>query len=98
MKRNLLTVLFCAAIATGAIAQNQNAATTAKTEQQKLDALKGTYEIKANSRQMVSMPSNLADIIESNRKETETNTLQLNEFATLVIYPKSSIQNPKGNN
>lgn len=98
MKKNFLSLLFFVGIALGALAQNPNANAGTKTEQQKLEALKGTYEIRPTSRQLYTLPSNLADIIESNRKEAETNTIQLNQYATLVIYPKNSIQNPKGNN
>jgi hypothetical protein len=98
MKKNFLSLLFFIALTLGALAQNQNSSNVAKAEQQKLEVLKGTYEIRANSRDMFTLPSNLSYIIESNRKEAETTTIQLNEYATLIIYPKNSIQNPKGNN
>lgn len=59
--------------------------------QKKLDALKGTYEIKRSVREMVMLPSNLAEIITSNRKEKEVSVVKLNATTDLVIYPASAI-------
>lgn len=64
-------------------------------QQQQLDALKGTYEIKMAGRQPGVLPSNLAEIIEKNRKENEITTLKLSESITLVIYPKNQVQTNK---
>ena len=60
--------------------------------QQKLDLLKDTYELKSDSRLMPMLPSNLADIIEKNRKEDETNVIQLQEHLELIIYPRNQIK------
>jgi hypothetical protein len=59
--------------------------------QRKLDALKGTYELLSNTREMAMLPSNLADIIEQNRKDSELTTMQLNGNLTLIIYPRNQV-------
>ena len=62
-------------------------------EQKKLDALKGTYEIRRSAREMPLLPSNLADIISANRKENELNVVKLNETTKLLIFPMIQIRN-----
>lgn len=62
-------------------------------EQKKLDALKGTYEIRRSAREMTLLPSNLADIISVNRKERERTVIKLNESTELIIFPQSEIRN-----
>ena len=66
----------------------------------KLEALRGTYEIRQLDKgsndgrergRYGTLPENLADVIETNRKETEINRIMLNENVELVIYPKSNI-------
>ena len=60
-------------------------------QQTKLDALKGTYEIVNKSRGAIMLPSDLADIIEKNRKETDQTVITLNEQVEVTIYPKNKV-------
>lgn len=72
-------------------AQTTTPAKAVPIEQQKLDALKGTYEIRTqNPRVPYVLPSNLAGIIEKNRKESETTQLQLSDNVLLIIYPQKN--------
>jgi len=90
-KMYLLSVVF-AALSGPALCQ-QSQGKELPVEQKKLDLLKGTYQVVNNSREMPMLPSNLADIIEQNRKESELNTIKLNDNVTLIIYPKNGIVN-----
>lgn len=71
------------------IAQQQESAKL--SQQEKLEKLKGTYEIKSDAR-FASMPSNLADIITENRDATKRVTKSLSTETILIIYPLSEIQ------
>lgn len=72
-------------------AQTNTPAKAVPLQQQKLDALKGTYEIRTqNPRVPYVLPSNLAEIIEKNRKENEATQLKLSENALVIIYPKKN--------
>ena len=60
-----------------------------------LDALKGTYQLKYYDPRVMSMlPTNLAQVIKSNRKENEVVTVKLNENVEVIIYPKNKIVSP----
>jgi len=61
------------------------------SQQEKLEMLKGTYEIKSEGR-FVSLPSNLADIISENRDATKRVVKRLTSETTLIVYPLSEIQ------
>ncbi|MFM2305346.1 MAG: hypothetical protein RLZZ367_15 [Bacteroidota bacterium] len=90
MLKKLLSILPVLMVLYGT-AQTTTPAKAVPIEQQKLDALKGTYEIRTqNPRIPYVLPSNLAEIIEKNRKEREATQLQLNENVLLIIYPKKS--------
>ena len=80
-----LMVLSCLSIA----AQQAGKAENANVLQKRIDDLKGTYELRylSDDRLLPMLPSNLADIIEKNRKPNETTTVLLNEKLQLIIYP-----------
>ena len=92
MAKNLVSLLLLLMLALGAHAQSNSSKGEVPELQKKMDGLKGTYEVKAiDARIMTSLPSNLADIIEKNRKENEDNSLILNENTILIIYSKSRV-------
>lgn len=72
-------------------AQTAGSTKSIPVEQTRLDQLKGTYELKQTSREMGVLPSNLAQIIESRRKENTYDTVYLNSYWQLIIYPKAQI-------
>ncbi|MBL0309247.1 MAG: hypothetical protein IPP77_06095 [Bacteroidetes bacterium] len=72
--------------------QNQQGIEQPNEAQKKLNALKGTYEIKRLSRERYLLPSNLADVIIKNRKAKELTVVKLNEGTELVIYPFASLE------
>lgn len=73
-------------------AQNAVSKPVVPLQQQQLDALKGTYELKAaNARHAFTLPSDLAQIIEKNRKKDEAVQIQLNDNITLIIFSKNQI-------
>ena len=76
-----------------AMAQQANETKPVNLLQKRIDDLKGTYELRylSNDRMMYSLPSNLADIIDKNRKATENNTILLNEKLQLIIYPANHL-------
>ena len=63
------------------------------SQAQKLEALKGTYQLRARTRVKTVFPVDLADIIEKNRKEDAVNVIRLNSETDLIIYPKNNILN-----
>jgi hypothetical protein len=87
----IFAMLFAVLTCFAAFSQQSANKDQVPAQQQKLDALKGTYELKKTSRNVASLPSNLAEIIENNRKEGETNTISLNQDVQLIIYPKKQI-------
>lgn len=89
--KSLLVTLCILVIHLTAFSQNSEQPSK-PVAQQKLDLLKDTYELKSDSRLMPMLPSNLADIIEKNRKENETNVIQLQEHLELIIYPRNQIK------
>lgn len=92
MKKTFLSVLVVLSFL-GVFAQKSEYQKDVPEAQRKLDALKGTYDIKNTSRNPGVFPSNLAEIIEKNRKDKELNTIQLTDDLVLIIYPKSQIVN-----
>lgn len=88
----LFAIVFSCSLACNA----QSATTTndVPMEQKRLDALKGTYALEnLNPRLLSSAPSDLAAIIEKNRKDNDESRVQLNENLILVIYPRNKISN-----
>jgi len=61
------------------------------SQQEKLEKLKGTYEIMSKGR-FISLPSNIADIISEKIDATKRVTKTLSSETTLIIYPLSQIQ------
>ncbi len=91
-----LITLFAIVFACSISCNAQSAASTndVPIEQKRLDALKGTYALEnLNPRFPASVPSDLAAIIEKNRKDNEETRLRLNENIVLVIYPRNKISN-----
>ena len=82
-----------------AMAQQANETKPVNLLQKHIDDLKGTYEIRYlnDERRMPMLPSNLADIIEKNRKPTETNKVLLSENLELIIYPANRLSPAKTN-
>ena len=80
-----LMVFSCLSVA----AQQAGKAENVNLLQRRIDDLKGTYELRylSDDRMLPMLPSNLADIIENNRRPNETNTVLLNEKLQLIIYP-----------
>ena len=72
-------------------AQTTGEGTAKANPQKRLDELKGTYELRYTTRALALLPSNLAEIIELNRKKTEVNTIRLNENVEVLIYPLNQI-------
>lgn len=95
MKKLLPLFLFNLAFFCEISAQNTATKGAVPEQQKKLESLKGTYELRrtGNSRDMFMLPSNLADIIEANRKETTQETIKLNENVLLIILPKNQVAN-----
>ncbi len=71
------------------IAQQQEK--TQLSQQEKLERLQGTYEVKTAAR-FIAMPSNLADIITENRDAAKRVIKQLSPETTLIIYSLAEIQ------
>ncbi|HLP52104.1 MAG TPA: hypothetical protein VK154_14545 [Chitinophagales bacterium] len=92
MVKNLISLLLLLMVAFSSNAQVNSNKGEVPELQKKIDALKGTYELKAiDARIMTSLPSNLAEIIEKNRKDTEDNSYTLNENTILIIYSKNRV-------
>lgn len=72
-----------------AFAQQGQESKNANQLQKRIEDLKGTYELRylGDDRSLPMLPSNLADIIEKNRKPNEINSVLLNEKLQLIIYP-----------
>ena len=87
MKKIISFVCFIAASLFGYTQQE----TKPTTQQDKLEKLKGTYEIVSEHR-FFTLPSNLADIITENRQSNESVVKRLSPETTLIIYPYSAIQ------
>ena len=89
--KKIVTLVVTLAVFELSFSQTDNSSVQRSIQQQKLDALKGTYALKSNSRTMSMLPSDLADIITRNRKEKEVNRIKLNEEVELIIYPSKEI-------
>lgn len=69
-----------------------------RTDDQKwfCEELRNTYQFEVlNSRKPFSVPSNICEIISSNRKKNELVTLQLDENISLKIFPENLIEDKK---
>ncbi|MFN8323665.1 MAG: hypothetical protein U0T74_13470 [Chitinophagales bacterium] len=93
-----LIITLCILIIHLTVFPQNNEQSSKPLAQQKLDLLKGTYELKSDSRLMPMLPSNLADIIEKNRKENESNVIQLQNNLELIIYPRNQIKKAPASN
>lgn len=92
MAKNFISLLLLLMVAFSSNAQANSNKGEVPELQKKIDALKGTFELKViDARVMTSLPSNLAEIIEKNRKDAEDNSLALNENTILIIYSKSRV-------
>ncbi|HLP19041.1 MAG TPA: hypothetical protein VK174_01995 [Chitinophagales bacterium] len=92
MAKNFISLLLLLMVAFSSNAQANSNKGEVPELQKKIDALKGTFELKLiNTRSVPALPSNLAEIIETNRKESEDNRLTLNENTILIIYSKSRV-------
>jgi hypothetical protein len=88
MEKYILGFLMMLFVHSGTAQQQEN---SKFSPQEKLEKLKGTYEIKSEGR-FISLPSNLADIIIENRDAAKRVTKTLSPEATLIVYPLSEIQ------
>lgn len=93
LMKKILMVGFLINYGFSVFAQQTVEVDTALSMQQLLNELKGTYELKYTGRMLPVLPSNLAEIIEQNRKETVLTVIKLNEQVELVIYPGNSVAN-----
>lgn len=86
MKKTVLAFLVCFSVAL-VFSQEQNSLQKQAEQLKKLD---GTYTIRSYHRAYF-LPSNLADIIEENRLQDKSNSVQLSEGVTLIVYPTNKV-------
>ncbi len=98
MNKLFLTVLLLTVSSSAIFSQSpQKNKENNPTLQQAIDALEGTYEIRLRieTRMMSALPSNLAQTIEANRKESEDVFVHLNDMVDVLIYSRQRIQSKK---
>lgn len=98
MNKTILTAFLFAVSGHAMLAQSsQKTQESQPTLQQAIDALAGTYELRprTDTRMSSTLPSNLAEIIEKNRKDSEDVVVHLNDMVDVLIYSKQRIQTKK---